>query len=119
MVASQPIPQFAKGTKNAPSGFKWVGEEGPELIHDGGGYPIITHRESMKILEKYNIESVDIDSIQRGGFDGMAASAKLQGFSDSNMLVATDRLRESNKRGFVYMADRIAEAMKKSSRNEW
>ena len=119
IIAGQPLPQFAKGTKNAPSGFKWVGEEGPELIHDGGGYPIITHRESMKILEKYNIESVDIDSIQRGGFDGMAASAKLQGFSDSNMLVATDRLRESNKRGFVYMADRIAEAMKKSSRNEW
>ena len=119
LIASQPLPQFAKGTKNAPAGFKWVGEEGPELIHDGGGYPIITHRESMKILEKYNIESIDIDAIQRGGFDGMAASAKLQGFSDSNMLVATDRLRESNKRGFVYMADRIAEAMKKSSRNEW
>ena len=119
LIASQPLPQFAKGTKNAPEGFKWVGEEGPELIYDRGGYPIITHRESMKILEKYNIESVDIDSIQRGGFDGMAASAKLQGFSDSNMLVATDRLRESNKRGFVYMADRIAEAMKKSSRNEW
>ena len=119
LIASQPLPQFAKGTKNAPEGFKWVGEEGPELIYDRGGYPIITHRESMKILEKYNIESVDIDSIQRGGFESMAASAKLQGFSDSNILVATDRLRESNKRGFVYMADRIADAMKKSSRNEW
>lgn len=119
IIASTPLPQFAKGTKNAPEGFKWVGEEGPELIYDRGGYPIITHRESMKILEKYNIESVDIDSIQRGGFESMAASAKLQGFSDSNILVATDRLRESNKRGFVYMADRIADAMKKSSRNGW
>lgn len=97
-IAAQPIPQFAKGTKNAPSGFKWVGEEGPELIHDGGGYPIITHRESMKILEKYNIESVDIDSIQRGGFDGMAASAKMQGFSDSNMLVGIDRNRSATVR---------------------
>jgi len=34
-------------------------------------------------------------------------------------LVATDRLRQSNKEGFMYMADRIAESMKKSSRNEW
>ena len=111
-IASTPIPQFAKGTKNAPAGFKWVGEEGPELIHDGGGYPIITHRESMKILEKYNIESVDIDSIQRGGFDGMAASSRLQGFNDSNMLFATDRLRSSNKDGFRMLAEAIIESNK-------
>lgn len=119
LIQSEPLPAFAKGTKNAPSGFKWVGEEGPELIYDGGGYPIITHKESMKILEKYNIETVDFDSIQKGGFGALGESAKLQGFNDRNLLVATDRLRQSNKEGFMYMADRIAESMKKSSRNEW
>jgi len=119
LIQSEPLPAFAKGTKDAPSGFKWVGEEGPELIYDGGGYPIITHKESMKILEKYNIETVDLDGIQKGGFGALGESAKLQGFNDRNLLVATDRLRQSNKEGFMYMADRIAESMKKSSRNEW
>lgn len=71
-IASQPIPQFAKGTKDAPAGFKWVGERGAELIHDGGGYPIITHRESriisedpysaaaLRIRKKYDIPDLDV-----------------------------------------------------------
>jgi hypothetical protein len=119
LIASQPIPQFARGTLDAPAGFKIVGEEGPELIYDGGGYPVITHEESMKILEKYHIPTVDIGRIESGGFEGMAESAKLNGFNDMNLLQATDRLRQSNKQGFVYMADRISESLKKSSRNEW
>ena len=111
-IAAQPIPQFAKGTKNAPAGFKWVGEEGPELIYDGGGYPIITHEESMKILEKYHIPTVDIGRIEAGGFGGMAESAKLNGFNDMNILQATDRLRASNRDGFVFMAKELGRAMK-------
>lgn len=43
------VPQFYKGTKKAPAGFKWVGEKGPELIYDKGGYPIIPHEKSMQI----------------------------------------------------------------------
>lgn len=57
-VGRQPIPQFEKGTKSAPPGFKWVGEAGPELIHDQGGYPIITNQESRQLaslLDKYGI----------------------------------------------------------------
>lgn len=34
-VASQPLPQFYKGTDNAPEGFAEVGERGRELIKDG------------------------------------------------------------------------------------
>ncbi len=55
---SRKIPQFRKGTPKAPSGFKWVGEDGPELIHDGGGYPIITNEDSEELaslLDKYSI----------------------------------------------------------------
>jgi hypothetical protein len=111
-ISAQPIPQFATGTPNAPAGFKWVGEEGPELIYDGGGYPIITHEESMKILEKYHIPTVDIGRIESGGFEGLSESAKLNGFNDMNILHATDRLRASNKEGFVYMARELSKAMK-------
>ena len=71
-IASQPIPQFAVGTKEAPQGFKWVGEKGAELVYDGGGYPIITHSESReisenpyseraaKIRQKYDIPQLDV-----------------------------------------------------------
>jgi len=71
-IASQPIPQFAVGTKNAPAGMKWVGEKGAELVYDGGGYPIITHTESREISEnphsekaarirqKYDIPQLDV-----------------------------------------------------------
>lgn len=58
IIASQPIPQFAKGTKGSsktPAGFKWVGEEGPELIHTPGGEKIITHGDSMQLLKQYGL----------------------------------------------------------------
>lgn len=60
-ILSSPIPGFKKGTPNAPAGFKWVGEAGPELINDKGGYPIINNDDSMALvsmLSKYNIPSV-------------------------------------------------------------
>lgn len=47
-------PGFAKGTKKAPPGLKWVGEEGPELINDKGGYQIFTNKESQKIMRGFN-----------------------------------------------------------------
>lgn len=53
-IAKKPIPQFFKGTKKAPSGFKWVGEKGPELLHDKGGYSIIPNKESEQIANIYN-----------------------------------------------------------------
>lgn len=111
-IAAQPIPQFAKGTKDAPAGLKWVGEEGPELIYDKGGYPIITHKESMKIMDNYRIPTVNIDKIESGGWDGLSESAKLQGFNDRNLLVAIDRHRATDKAGFKYIANELSKAMK-------
>lgn len=61
-VSSQQVPGYAKGTKKAPAGFKWVGEEGPELLHDKGGYAIINHPDSMALLQKYEIPALQ-DSI--------------------------------------------------------
>jgi len=49
---------FATGTKQAPAGFKWIGEQGPELIHDKGGYAIINHPDSMALMRKYEIPAL-------------------------------------------------------------
>jgi hypothetical protein len=65
-VTSTKVPQFWKGeTKKTPPGFKWVGEKGPELTYDPGGYKVLTAEHSkklassgftdQKILQQYNI----------------------------------------------------------------
>jgi len=96
-IASQPIPQFAKGTKAAPAGFKWVGEEGAELVYDGGGYPIITHKESKVLTEnpessaantirkKYSIPEMDASLVMggRGSFQLSDKALKTGGGRDS------------------------------------
>jgi hypothetical protein len=48
-IRSTPIPQFAKGTKSAPEGYAWVGEEGPELRYLNKGDKIYTATQSKKI----------------------------------------------------------------------
>jgi len=58
VIESAKPPAFAKGTKNAPEGMAWVGEEGPELTYLPQGAKVITHPESMKIMEKYGIPSI-------------------------------------------------------------
>ena len=50
-VASQPIPAFAKGTTNAPSGYAIVAEEGPEAIKSKGGSIEIAHTPQVKKLK--------------------------------------------------------------------
>jgi hypothetical protein len=65
VVASRPIPQFKKGTKNAPAGLALTGEEGYELKeHKGkwsvvsgltllkGGEKIYPHEQSRQIVEQ-------------------------------------------------------------------
>lgn len=58
VIQAQKAPAFAKGTKNAPAGMKWVGEQGPELINDGGGYAIIPNHDAMKIAEKWDVPTM-------------------------------------------------------------
>ena len=115
-IASQPIPQFAVGTKEAPAGYKWVGEKGAELIYDGGGYPIITHAESTKLAQdphsdaaksirkKYGIPEMDI---------GL--------FGNSNAFQYSDAVRnaDTSRSGIDYdaLADAIGRRLIGNDRN--
>lgn len=54
LVATKEPPKFSKGTKKAPPGWKWVGEEGPELINTPGGEEIKTHADSMAFANLFN-----------------------------------------------------------------
>ena len=142
-IAATPVPKFAKGTKNAPEGFKWVGEEGAELVYDGGGYPIITHRESNKIaadpygveaqsiMDKYDIprmtgknwgsmkikESHSASVVERSGgidYDKLGSIlASHSQFPDSNLIRAIDRHRISDKKGAESIASALRDRNKK------
>lgn len=46
---------FATGTRYAPGGLAWVGEEGPELMYVPKGARVIPNEDSMAILNKWNI----------------------------------------------------------------
>jgi TP901 family phage tail tape measure protein len=95
-ILSQPIPQFAVGTKSAPAGFKWVGERGAELVYDGGGYPIITNKESQVISNdpyspaaatiraKYDIPKLDVGLFQPSISMALSNSAKEAAMSSAS-----------------------------------
>lgn len=53
-LAAKDPPKFAKGTLNAPPGWKWVGEEGPELINTPGGHQIKTHADSLAFANMFH-----------------------------------------------------------------
>jgi hypothetical protein len=147
-IQSAPLPQFAKGTKKAPAGYKWVGEEGAELIFDGGGYPIITHRESNilasnptgmaadAIRAKYEIPKMHdgIRSLQLKKEHTTSAIARGSGidyrlladtlaerlqFPDRNIVKAIDRQRTSERAGLEYLAGVVEKANRFKARGTW
>lgn len=42
---------FAKGTRNAPRGLAWVGEQGPELVQFRGGERVFPARQSAQMVQ--------------------------------------------------------------------
>lgn len=55
MNGPQEIGGFAVGTRNAPGGMSWVGENGPELMYVPKASKVIPTNDSMALLNKWNI----------------------------------------------------------------
>lgn len=51
----QDMGMYATGTRYAPGGMAWVGEEGPELMYVPQASRIIPNADSMALLNKWNI----------------------------------------------------------------
>ncbi|MBP2310493.1 transglycosylase SLT domain-containing protein [Azospirillum melinis] len=47
------IPGFARGTLNTPPGAVWVGEQGPELLWQGGGAAVASSADSLRIASSF------------------------------------------------------------------
>lgn len=76
-----PVPGFATGTKSAPPGMAWVGEEGPELVSFRGGetvYPADVSRNLSALMGGLPMPSFDdtglvdaASSVSGGGLDAL------------------------------------------------
>jgi hypothetical protein len=76
LIASQPIPQFYKGTQNAPEGLAWTDEKGAELHTDKNGkikFTVSSHignssceysEEHLEELKKYNTKFTTTEVIR-------------------------------------------------------
>lgn len=76
-ISSQKAPKFAKGTKDAPGGLAWVGEEGAELMHVPKGAKIIPHPESVKVMQGHPaamdiLSDYNIPVAARNGTNGLS-----------------------------------------------
>ena len=74
VIASQPIPQFYKGTKSAPDGLISVGEKGQEMIQTRSGKVLMATRPTllsgMKGARIYsNPETEKILAARNAGYD--------------------------------------------------
>jgi hypothetical protein len=129
-IASQPLPQFAEGgwvdektgkihgRSHAHGGVK-IEAEGNEFITKGKyAKPNAAILEAINTgdWEKYKMENIitpAINQVLDGGFSGLGGSATLNSaFNDKNLLRGTDRLRDSNKQGFIYLGDRLERVLK-------
>lgn len=91
LIASQPLPEFYKGTDNAPEGWAWTQERGREIITDkegrvkstgssGGrkktwldkGDKVYTASETKFILSEYSAFNQDLNSIMQSNNIGSA-----------------------------------------------
>ena len=65
---------FATGTRNAPRGLAWVGEEGPELMWFNGGERVMNHDESERYAQQNfradNVTPIQAESVRDSGSRG-------------------------------------------------
>jgi SLT domain-containing protein len=48
---------YATGTDNATPGWRWVGENGPELRYFNGGESVLSHKDSVNAVRALNAQS--------------------------------------------------------------
>lgn len=117
-VLSAPIPQFAKGTKGsrtAPEGFAWVGEEGPELVQMKGGEKVITAGDSeqlMKMLGGYGIPVQFKSSYEQlykpmSAMNELAKGTPLEGIDWNPLLRSNDVGRRTSARKLDAIHDQL------------
>jgi len=106
LIASQPLPEFAKGTKNAPEGLAWTQEKGAELITDKDGRVKTTGSDSGAKLTKLSKGDKVYTALETRKI--MAFDSELNGLMHSNGISSPKAQQQSMD--FDY--DRIGKEMR-------
>ena len=77
---------YARGTRSATPGWRWVGENGPELMHFAGGEAVYTAEQSRALM-----------SAQGGGTTFVDNSQNIFKVDDIETYVAIKRMLENEK----------------------
>ena len=77
---------YARGTRSAAPGWRWVGENGPELMHFAGGEAVYTAEQSRALI-----------SAQGGGATFVDNSQNIFKVDDIETYVAIKRMLENEK----------------------
>jgi hypothetical protein len=96
LIASQPIPQFFKGTQSAPDGLISVGEKGKEMIQTKSGKVLMANRPTvlsgMKGARIYtNEETEAILKSGRAGYDSGDLKKTLERNNDKLIKTIQDK----------------------------
>ncbi len=97
IAAAQPIPQYYKGTENAPKGWAWVGEKGPELMQVPAGAKIRTHEKSIEMARKNSTPSLRSSfyaTVDRSPIPSDLAKEAMTSFTKQGMHIDYDLLGE-------------------------
>lgn len=71
---------FATGTPDAPPGWAWVGEKGPELVKFAGGEQVKTHPSSLAMASQM-ASAQSLGALSSLGVPSIASPARLPGVS--------------------------------------
>lgn len=109
-------PKHAKGTRNAPGGLSWVGEEGAELLEIPRGSKVYNHAESMALEAAHQravsqARAATAQSVSSGGITVSATYAPVYNISGGSTEEVMAKIEAQRAQDQASFAMRVAQAV--------
>ena len=118
LILSEPLPQYAKGTKDAPvSGYALVGEEGPEIHYVGKGDGVLNAPRTRLFEALQNIPTVEAGMLATQLESGEVSTMESRDYSERfyRQYLATKANNSVNIRNHKALSQEIAKAVSRET----